>query len=367
MQPAIQPPSLSLELGIDPIYNFDLQACTRQQVQDVTAVSWDLARQQLTPPVKGQDFILPQGNFSEALIARSAVGAQVALVNAVPLDPKEMNSWADAQVIKSRLSLIRGWICVPGTAHVKVGETIAIKGISKRFTGRNIITGVRHQVDVGNWLTYIQIGMEADWFSSRTDVTASKAAGLLPGINGLQVGVVSAYENDPEDQWRVKVHIPALGINASPVWARLSTLDAGKERGFLFRPEAGDEVIVGFLNDDPRQAIILGSIYSSANKIPFSINGKNSRKGIVTRSKYQLMFDEENCTITLSTTPNNNIIIDENKGTIQLNDAHGNQVELGSQGVVINSTKDCRISADGNIDITAKKNITIKGRKVDFL
>jgi len=366
MPPAISTPAVSLELGIDTIYNFDLQAGSRNQVQEVATVSWDPAKQQLTTPAKGQDFVLPQGNYNVAGLAKSAGGAKVTLVHPVPLDAKERKSWADAQVIKSRLSLIRGWICVPGTTKIKVGQTIEIKGVGKRFTGRNIVSGIRHQVTTANWLTHIQIGMDAGWFTARTAVTDSKAAGLLPGINGLQVALVAAYEDDPENQSRVKVHIPALGSNAGAVWARLATLDAGKERGVFFRPEAGDEVIVGFMNDDPRQAIILGSLHSSANKTPITISSKNSRKGIVTKSKYQLLFDEEQETITLSTSLNNSICIDEKNGLIRLNDANGNQVELGSQGVLINSAKDCKINTVGNFEITAGKNITIKGKKVDL-
>jgi len=49
------------------------------------------------------------------------------------------------------------------------------------------------------------------------------------------------------------------------IWARISTLDAGKQRGTFFRPEIGDEVIVGFLNDDPRYPVVLGMVNSSAN------------------------------------------------------------------------------------------------------
>jgi len=35
--------------------------------------------------------------------------------------------------------------------------------------------------------------------------------------------------------------------------------DAGKQRGQVFWPEPGGEVVVGFINGDPRQAIILGA------------------------------------------------------------------------------------------------------------
>ena len=52
----------------------------------------------------------------------------------------------------------------------------------------------------------------------------------------------------------------------------LATLDAGKERGTFFRPEIGDEVVVGFLNDDPRHPVILGMCHSSAKPAPEPAN-----------------------------------------------------------------------------------------------
>ena len=36
--------------------------------------------------------------------------------------------------------------------------------------------------------------------------------------------------------------------------------DAGENRGSFWRPEIGDEVVLGFLNSDPRDAIILGML-----------------------------------------------------------------------------------------------------------
>jgi len=39
--------------------------------------------------------------------------------------------------------------------------------------------------------------------------------------------------------------------------------DAGKERGWFFRPEPGDEVVVGFLHDDAAPGGDPGAMYGS--------------------------------------------------------------------------------------------------------
>ena len=75
-------------------------------------------------------------------------------------------------------------------------------------------------------------------------------------------------EGDPDKEDRVQIQLPTVDANEG-IWARVSSMDAGKGRGSFFRPEIHDEVVVGFLNGDPRHAIILGMLNSSANPAPF--------------------------------------------------------------------------------------------------
>ena len=110
-----------------------------------------------------------------------------------------------------------------------------------------------------------------------TSVAAPAAAALLPGVNGLQVGVVVSNE-DPEGEDRVRVVLPLVDKRAEGAWARVAALDAGHNRGFFFRPELGDEVVVGFFNDDPRQAVILGMLPSSAKPAPLQGSDDNHEK-----------------------------------------------------------------------------------------
>lgn len=367
IKPKVAAPVLTLKLGKDSIYDFDLQVNSRHQLKEVESKSWDIAAQALTSPSKGAEFALSQGNYKPDTIATAVGGAKAILLSPIATKPAETKSWADAQIMKSRLSLLRGWIKVPGTAKVKVGDTIEIQGVSARFSGKNIISGVRHQVSVSGWQTHIQIGMDADWFSAQPSVVDSKAAGLLPGVNGLQIGLVAAFEDDPDGEFKVKVNIPAFNETDGIVWARMTSLDAGAERGIFFRPEVGDEVIVGFLNDDPRQAIILGSMHSSSNKTPVPVTDKNFKKGIITKAKFQLLFDEEKKTIQLSTSEANCITIDEENGLISLVDANGNKTIMDSEGIMIDSAKDVTIKAKGNVKISASGNVEIEGAKVDII
>ncbi len=372
-QPAIQDfstqanPILQLELGKDEIYDFDLKINGSNQYHQVNAVAWDSTQQALTDPAKGEDYKIVQGNHDIAKIATVMGAKETTLINPAAMDTKELKAWSTAKILKSRLSFFRGWFKIPGIPNVLVGDTIAIKGMGDTFAGKNIISGVRHEVTPEGWITHLQIGMDSCWFSAQPNVMDTKAAGLLPGVNGLQIGIVQAYKEDPSHQSRVQVVIPALGQGKDTLWARLATIDAGAARGVFFRPEPGDEVIIGFLNDDPRQAIILGATHSSVNKVPIPFNKENSQKGIFTKLKYQLLFDEEKEVITLSTSEKNQIAIDEKQNMIKMSDANGNQVELSKNGVMIISAKHCEINTKGNLAIEAKGNVSIKGSKVDLI
>lgn len=367
LEPKVESPKLELELGRDNIYDFDLQVNCLKQLEKVDSIAWDLAKQKLTKASKGKEYKVEQGNFDIAKLAKAVGGEQATFVHPVPLHPAELKAWADAEVIKSRLALLRGWIKIPGEPKVKVGQTIEIKGVSMRFSGKNIISGVRHQVTTTNWVTHLQIGISADGFRSQTNVVDRQAAGLLPGVNGLQVGVVVAHEDDPHKEFRVRVHVPAFDAEKGTVWARMTAGDAGLDRGIFFRPEVGDEVVIGFLNDDPRQAIVLGAMHSSANKPPIEPTAQNSQKGILTKKGYRILFDEEKETITLSTTDQNKICIDEQKKLVSVQDANGNLVEMSDKGIVIESAKDLVISSEGNFEIQAKGNVKIGGKKVDLI
>ena len=54
-------------------------------------------------------------------------------------------------------------------------------------------------------------------------------------------------------------------VDGVDLQSRAILVDAGKQRGQVFWPEPGDEVVVGFLNGDPRQAILLGALHGKTN------------------------------------------------------------------------------------------------------
>lgn len=168
------------------------------------------------------------------------------------------------------------------------------------------------------------------------------ASGLLPGINGLQIGLVKEIEDDQSSdyQYRVKVHVPVITSGDEGIWARVATLDAGADRGIYFRPQVGDEVVVGFLNDDPNEAILLGCLHSNdQKKSPLPADPGKEQYGIITKEKMKLIFDDSDKKITIVATTNSgekSIIMNDN-GSFELKDEYDNHIKMDTTGITIQS------------------------------
>jgi Rhs element Vgr protein len=347
--------SLTIEYGVSDVFNMEMEVDIRHQHQSVESFAWDANNFDLTAPKAGAELSLAQGNLEPSAMAGALEADSFDLVSGISTLPDEMTAWADARMVKDRLSMLRGYVEVYGTGAVKPGDLMSISGVSERFNGDTLVTGVRHQLDRDGWYTAVQFGISAEDFSKQADIVERPAAGLVPAVNGLQLAVVEPFEEDPDGQHRVKVKLPAMNSDENLLWARLTSMDSGPERGVMFRPEAGDEVVLGFLNDDPRQPIILGSVHGSVNAPPFPVTDVNEKKGFVSREQIKLEFDDDAMTVLIETPGGNKLFMEDETG-ITIECKNGNKLVMDDAGVTIESAKD--VTVDG-------KNITITGTKID--
>ena len=190
------------------------------------------------------------------------------------------------------------------------------------------------------------------------------AGGALPGIHGLQHGVVKEIAADPDGEFRVLVNIPIIdNLEGDGVWARMGHYYATEECGFVFYPEIGDEVILGFFDNDPTYPVILGSLYSSARTITTEEAHEpadpNKFKSIsLQKGKMRLEFDDEDCIIKIIT-PNNHLIqISDDEDSIFIEDpVNKNSILLDSAGITIDAQKDITMTAGGNIIMEATQDM----------
>jgi type VI secretion system secreted protein VgrG len=110
-------------------------------------------------------------------------------------------------------------------------------------------------------------------------------------VRGAQTAVVvgPAGEEIFTDKYgRVKVqfHWDRQGKNDanSSCWIRVGTLWAGKQWGVIHIPRIGQEVIVDFLEGDPDQPLIVGSVYNADTMPPYDLPANKTQSGVKSRS-----------------------------------------------------------------------------------
>ncbi|MDW7693773.1 type VI secretion system tip protein VgrG [Flammeovirgaceae bacterium SG7u.111] len=357
---------LSVVYG-DTILEFEGEVDASSQYAAVKSTSWDYKSQALLEKTGKAPSYDGAGNLTGKKLADVVGLSELELRHSGQVEDSELKAWADAQMLKSRLAKVRGRVKFQGCADVKPGDMIELDGLGDRFNGNVFVSGVRHEVREGNWLTDVQFGLSPKWFiAANPDVNDSPATGLIPAVKGLQIGVVSQLQEDPNGENRILVKLPIVDASSEGIWARLSTLYAGAERGSYFLPEIGDEVIIGFLNDDPRDAIIIGAVHSSANPAPLEATDDNFIKGFVTKSEIKFLFDDEKSIVTLETPGGNKMVVDDDEQAITLEDQHGNKIQMNADGITIDSAKDIVLKAAGKLTQEASQDASIEGMNVSL-
>jgi len=331
------------------VLELDAEIDARLQSKGVKAKAWNATDQEVIETEAAEPSTTENGNLDPDTLADVVGGDAHELRHGGKVSEPELQAWADGYLLKERLSKVRGRVKFQGLATVLPGTVIEVTGIGERFEGKMYVSGVRHSVADGNWETDAQIGLCTASFAETFPVSALPAAGLVPSVHGLQMGVVTALENDPDGEDRIKVRIPMISASDEGIWARLSTLDAGKERGTYYRPEIGDEVVVGFLDNDPRYPVVLGMCHSSAKPSPEPAKDDNHLKGYVSREKMKMTFDDEKKIVRIETPAGNKIALTEEDSGIVIEDQNGNKITMDANGIVVESIKDLKLKAAKNV------------------
>jgi len=347
-------PGLDLEYGIN-LFSFNLELDAADQAEQVEVGAWNPADQALIEGDAAAEDVPGPGNLS---------GGDLADVSDLKLQPRhpgmrdqaELDEWADAEMLRRRLAAIIGSVEAQGSAALRPGATVRLKGMGARFNGTAFVSGLRHALVRGDWRTHIQVGLDPRFHNERHEVSAPPAAGLAPAISGLQVGIVSQLEGDPAGEERVAVRLATETETSEPIWARVMAVGGGPERGLIMLPEVGDECLLGFLDGDPRDPILLGGLYSSAAASPIRFADDNHRKGTRSRAGMQILFDDDDVAVALDTPAGRHVTLSDGAAAITLQDDVGNTVTLDDDGITLATSGDLVLRAGGDI--------TLEGRNV---
>lgn len=343
------------------ILEFEAEMDARNQWKSVKATSWNYTSQELFQADSSEaSGFIQHGNISGSKLAETINLPDYEMRHSGYALEQELQDWVNGIMLRSRLAKIRGRAKFTGFSSIKPGDMVKLSGVGERFEGNAFVTAVKQEMGDGMWDTHIQFGLDPERYACvYHDIPDALASGLTGGIHGLQIGIVVQLQNDPDGEDRIRVKIPVIDNNDQGIWTRVASLDAGNNRGAFFRPEIGDEVIVGFINDDPRDAIVLGMLNSSAKPAPISAQDTNHEKGFTTRSKMHLSFNDDTKTITIDTPAGNSIKIDEQGMSIEIKDQNSNKITMGTSGIALESPMNIDIKAGVNLTLSAVASLSI--------
>ena len=177
-------------------------------------------------------------------------------------------------------------------------------------------------------------------------------------LAGGHLAIVESLK-DPDHLNRVQVKLVAYdGVDGQniPLWARVVAPFAGDDRGTFFFPDEGDEVLVVFVQGDPRYPLIVGGLWSGKNKSPASIesSGENKLKRIKSKNGIQITLDDTQGkeTLTMETPGKQKITLKDGPGEILIEDSNGNSVKLHTGGIDVVAGATVKVQA-AKVDVTA--------------
>ena len=166
-------------------------------------------------------------------------------------------------------------------------------------------------------------------------------------IAQTQMAVV-LNNNDPKGMGRVQVQMLWQQYTHQKTdWIRVMTPDAGggkgkdvsKNRGQVFVPEVGDQVLIGFRYNDPSRPFVLGSLFHGS--IAEGGGKKNEIKSMTTKAGSTLIFNDTDHTVRLQTSKGNTVHVNEKNGSITI--SSGSSISINSKNISINGSESINI------------------------
>ncbi|AMQ01587.1 type IV secretion protein Rhs [Pedobacter cryoconitis] len=230
-------------------------------------------------------------------------------------------------------------------ADVQVSHKIGSATFNQDSVGKFLVTEISHHID--------GLGRYNNTFKgvpSNTEVLP--VAHIQAPQAESQIAIVTD-NNDPSQTGRIKVQMLWQKDNSTTDWIRVLTPDGGssepfaKNRGYVFIPEVGDQVVVGFRYNDPDRPFVMGSIFHGNT----GAGGKdaNHLKSITTRSGHLVEFND-------GPSGHGITITDINKNMIHI-DTSGNNITITANENMTLNSKNMQINVGENLDINVGKNI----------
>ena len=248
-----------------------------------------------------------------------------------------------------------------------------VGNISKESLGDFIIIEITHEVSQGSYYKNRFKAIPAT-------IKALPSPKVRMPLAETQMATVLSNA-DPEGKGRVRVRMNWQTDGMQTGWVRVMTPDGGSSsdvksnRGFVFIPEVGDQVLLGFRHGDPARPYVMGSLFNGTTG---GGGGQgNNCKSLTTRSGSSLKLDDSAGSVTLHDKGGVSMNFDgagcssfDSKKNSTLNTGQNHTINAGSNSSVnaganysanVGKGASClNMDANGDIVLEGKNKITIK-------
>lgn len=317
---------ISLDVGIDPVLDLELEESIEAMNAKWEVAFWDLKSNQV------------QTEKVDSSAGQKANAPDCILSNLNLMTKAEAIAVLKAKENYQALHAFSGWVEIPGDASLQPMQELELKGVPSAYPSTTPITWIQHSIEEGKWKTRMGIGKEKD---PKKDSPPT----CIPPL-ALQIGTAAEWEKDPQDLGRVPVTIPAFGEET--YWVFPAQMCAGTTQRSFFLPDAGEQVVIGFLHQNISQGVILTSLYlpDALPQEPFQLEAA-SPVGWVLNPTQRFTFDPEK--------------------KEALWEMEGNQILLSdAKGIEAESAQDMQLNSEGKMNLKASQTTNIKAQTINL-
>ena len=229
-----------------------------------------------------------------------------------------------------------------------------VGNLSEESLGNFIIIEITHEVSQGSYYKNRFKAIPAT-------IKAMPSPKVRMPLAETQMATVLSNA-DPEGKGRVRVRMNWQTDGMQTGWVRVMTPDAGSSsdvksnRGFVFIPEVGDQVLLGFRHGDPARPYVMGSLFNGTTG-GGGLEG-NHMKSLTTRSGHTIKLNDSlsSLGITIKDIKGNSIHIDSVGDDIIINAKRNITINAGETFTV--NCKNANILAEESINMNAEQDIT---------
>ena len=229
--------------------------------------------------------------------------------------------------------------------------------LTRESLGDFIITEIVHEVGEGSYYR--------NRFKAIPSTVEALPSPRVPmPVAETQMATVTSNA-DPKGNGRVQVRMNWQQGDMHTGWVRVMTPDAGKSgdvssnRGFVFIPEVGDQVLLGFRHGDPARPYVMGSLFNGSTG---GGGGQGNKcKSLTTRSGSSLKLDDSDGSVTLH----------DKRSSVSMNfDGAGNSTFSSNTSHTVNAGSNAstnvgegasvlNMNSGGSISLSGNKSIAI--------